>query len=217
MGLPRIAPYPMPDAAPENRVSWTVESSRAVLLIHDMQNYFVDAFARDRSPIPELLANILALRAHCDNRGIPVVYSAQPGAQTAQQRGLLQDFWGAGIPADPKAAQIIDPLAPTGSDILLTKWRYSAFQRTPLDTVLSDLGRDQLIITGIYAHIGCLMTAVEAFMRDIETFFVTDATADFSADHHASAITYAAERCAMALTTSRLLSRLVAHPAPAAQ
>ncbi|TDD77932.1 isochorismatase family protein, partial [Actinomadura rubrisoli] len=212
MGLPRIASYPMPGTLPANRVTWTADPSRAVLLIHDMQNYFVDAFAPAASPIPELLANIIALRTRCASLGIPVVYSAQPGAQSAEQRGLLQDFWGAGIPADPRAAEIIAPLRPAASDIRLTKWRYSAFQRTSLDDVLAALQRDQLIITGVYAHIGCLMTACEAFMRDIEAFFVADGTADFSADHHASALTYAAERCAVTLSTGDLLSMLTHRP-----
>lgn len=215
MGLPRITPYPMPDALPANRVSWTPDPSRAVLLVHDMQNHFVDAFARDAEPIPRLIANINELRVRCADLGVPVVYTAQPGAQTLEQRGLLQDFWGDGVPGEARASRIIDELTPAGSDILLTKWRYSAFQRTTLQDMLTRTGRDQLIITGIYAHIGCLMTACDAFMRDVEPFFVADATADFSAEHHASALTYAAERCAVTVTTSTLLSSLSRPPAVA--
>ena len=40
MALPAIAPYPMPTAAdlPANKVAWTVDPSRAVLLVHDLQH-----------------------------------------------------------------------------------------------------------------------------------------------------------------------------------
>ncbi|MEO5878102.1 MAG: isochorismatase family protein [Streptosporangiaceae bacterium] len=212
MGLPRIKPYPMPSELPANRVGWQPDPDRTVLLVHDMQNYFVDAFQHDAAPVPELLANINRLRALCTELGIPVVYTAQPGGQTTTQRGLLQDFWGDGIPAEPHAAQIIDALTPARTDHRLTKWRYSAFQRTTLQDLLTGFGRDQIIITGIYAHIGCLMTACEAFMRDIEPFFVADAVADFSAEHHQDALTYAAERCAVTLTTGRLASALSRQP-----
>ena len=48
MALPSIASYPMPSAAdlPRNKVSWTPDPRRSVLLIHDMQCYFLDAFTR---------------------------------------------------------------------------------------------------------------------------------------------------------------------------
>ncbi|GAA0969443.1 isochorismatase family protein [Actinocorallia libanotica] len=208
MGLPSITPYAMPQDLPAGRVDWRPDPARAVLLVHDMQNYFVDAFQRDASPIPALIANITVLRAVSDRLGVPVVFTAQPGAQTLEQRGLLQDFWGPGIPADPQAAAIIADLAPRGGDTLLTKWRYSAFQRTDLHRLLAEQGRDQLIVTGVYAHIGCLMTACEAFMSDIEPFFVADAVADFSAAHHAQALQYAADRCARLLTTSDVTGAL---------
>jgi trans-2,3-dihydro-3-hydroxyanthranilic acid synthase len=53
------------------------------------------------------------------------------------------------------------------------------------------------VVCGVYAHVGILMTAVEAFTNDIEAFLVGDAVADFSPAHHRMALDYAAERCAV--------------------
>lgn len=209
MALPSILPYPMPAESdlPANKVVWTPDPKRAVLLIHDMQQYFVDAFTGE-SPVPELLANIRKLRTQCSTLGIPVVYSAQPGGQSPERRGLQCDFWGPGMNDGPYQKKIVEALAPGEHDIVITKWRYSAFQKTDLLDILRQRGRDQLIVCGIYAHIGCLMTACEAFMQDVQPFFVADAVADFSADKHRLALVYAAERCAVTITTKRLIEEL---------
>lgn len=210
MALPKILPYPMPGEAdlPKNKVAWTADPNRAVLLIHDMQQYFIDAFTPDQSPVVELIAHIQKLRSCCTELGIPVIYSAQPGGQAPEQRGLLQDFWGSGINDGPYQKKFVDAVAPGKRDLLLTKWRYSAFQKTNLHEIMRELGRDQLMICGIYAHIGCLLTATEAFMKDIQPFFIADALADFSEEKHRLALTYAAERCAVTLTTERLVATL---------
>ncbi|WP_194544901.1 isochorismatase [Paenibacillus sp. JZ16] len=210
MALPKILPYPMPGEAdlPKNKVAWTADPNRAVLLIHDMQQYFIDAFTPDQSPVVELIAHIQKLRSCCAELGIPVIYSAQPGGQAPEQRGLLQDFWGSGINDGPYQKKFVDAVAPDERDLLLTKWRYSAFQKTNLHEMMRELGRDQLMICGIYAHIGCLLTATEAFMKDIQPFFIADALADFSEEKHRLALTYAAERCAVTLTTERLVASL---------
>lgn len=210
MAIPAISTYQMPKVSdlPINKVSWTPDSKRAVLLIHDMQQYFVDAFTAGESPMTELLTNIKLLRNRCNELGIPVVYSAQPGGQSPEERGLLQDFWGSGIDGGPVQKQIVDELTPGEKDIVLTKWRYSAFRKTNLLQILQEQGRDQLIVCGIYAHIGCLLTACEAFMQDVKPFFVADAVADFSWEHHKMALTYAADRCAVTTVTQKLLDDL---------
>lgn len=210
MALPSIAPYPMPGAAdlPKNKVSWSLDPKRCVLLIHDMQRYFVEAFTSGESPVKELLANIQRLRQHCSELGIPVVFSAQPGGQTPEQRGLLLDFWGAGINGGPHQKQIVDALKPGADDILLTKWRYSAFRKTGLMEIMRERGRDQIIICGIYAHIGCLQTASDAFMSDVQPFLVADALGDFSLNHHQFALNYAAQLCAVTTTTQRIIDEL---------
>ncbi|MGK5731543.1 isochorismatase family protein [Streptomyces sp. URMC 124] len=206
MALPAIAPYPMPREAdlPANKVGWTVDPSRAVLLVHDLQNYFLDAFETGASPVTELLANVAAVKKDCERLGVPVVYSAQPGGQSAAERGLQQDFWGPGLPDDERAKAIADAVAPTAADTVLTKWKYSAFVRTDLAERMAAQGRDQLVIVGVYAHIGVMMSACDAWMRDIRPFLVADAVADFSAEDHAMALRWAAAKCAVVTTTDRL-------------
>ncbi|WP_026425976.1 isochorismatase family protein [Actinokineospora inagensis] len=204
MALPAIAPYPMPTTLPANRVEWTPDPARAVLLVHDMQTHFLRAFTGSQ-PVADLVGNIQRLRDLCRRLGIPVVFSAQPGAQSPSERGLQLDMWGGGI-ASPADAEITPALAPLAPDVLMTKWRYNAFHRTDLESLMT--ARDQLIITGVYAHIGCLMTAADAFTRDIQAFFVADAVADFTPEDHAMALRYAAGRCATTLTTDRLLTLL---------
>ncbi|SDI08143.1 bifunctional isochorismate lyase / aryl carrier protein [Sinosporangium album] len=217
MAIPTIAPYAMPrqDDLPSNRVTWRPDADRAVLLVHDMQNYFLSAYTPGEAPLPELTANINLLRRTARDLGVPVVYSAQPGAQTREQRGLLLDFWGDGIGPDPLDAAIHPDVAPGPGDTLVTKWRYSAFHRTELGELMDRTGRDQLLISGVYTHIGCLMTACDAFMNDTQAFLIADATADFSADHHRKALTYAAERCAVVTPTRSLVSQLTATGVPA--
>ena len=214
MALPKIAPYSYREQEHQNRVNWRVDPARAALLVHDMQRYFVRAFEleRDGQPLSDAqiniaIANIRRLldAAHAVN--IPVYYTAQPPRQNPADRRLLTDFWGDGL-QDDENARILDELAPTESDTVLTKWRYSAFVRSPLEEQLKDLGRDQLIIGGIYAHIGCLTTALEAFMRDIQPFMVADALADFTAEEHRMACEYASGRCARVLNTAEVLENI---------
>ncbi|WP_028648009.1 isochorismatase family protein [Nocardiopsis sp. CNT312] len=210
--LPAIPSYPMPGTGslPDNRMSWSIDPDRCVLLVHDMQRYFLDAFVPGGEPLTSLTANIARLRSACADRGVPRIYTAQPGAQSAEQRGLLSDLWGAGMSDDPAHTAITDPLAPEDGEVLLTKWRYSAFVRTDLEERLRAAGRDQLVICGVYAHIGVLMTACDAFMRDVQPFVVADAVADFSEEDHGMAIAYAASRCAMAVSADSVLESLAA-------
>ncbi|MBT2388647.1 isochorismatase family protein [Streptomyces sp. ISL-1] len=207
MALPAIAPYAMPGVTglPDNRADWTVDPARAVLLVHDLQNHFLSAFEANASPVTELLTNTSRLTQHARSRGIPVVYSAQPGGQSPEQRGLQQDFWGPGLPDDPHAEAIAPAVAPQDGDTVLTKWKYSAFVRSDLAALMERHGRDQLVITGVYAHIGVVMTACDAWMRDIKAFVVADAVADFGEHEHRSALRWAAGRCAVVTTTDAIL------------
>ncbi|WP_432212617.1 isochorismatase family protein [Pseudomonas aeruginosa] len=117
-----------------------------------MQRYFL-------RPLPEslragLVANAARLRRWCVEQGVQIAYTAQPGSMTEEQRGLLKDFWGR------HARQSGRPRGGRGAgagpdDWLLTKWRYSAFFHSDLLQRMRAAGRDQLVLCGVYAHVGC--------------------------------------------------------------
>ncbi|MBE9638201.1 isochorismatase family protein [Salipiger mangrovisoli] len=215
MALPKIPDYPLPTAAelPQPRAPFELSAGRAALLVHDMQRYFcaaygADALTREGSTIAAAARNIARLLQIARRAGVPVFYTAQKGNQFRPDRGLQADLWGPGMSAIPEHEDIIPVLAPSEGDITLVKHRYSAFQRSNLAELMRARGRDQLIITGIYAHIGCLATAAEAFQRDIQPFFVADGLADFSRDKHDMALSWVAACTGVPLTSDAAAATL---------
>lgn len=217
-GIPTIENYSMPSATelPENVATWRVDPRRATLLIHDMQKYFVRRFPEPLRT--SLVDNIARLRRWCVELNVPVAYTAQPGGMTEEQRGLLRDFWGPGMRVDPADRDIVEPLTPHPADWRFVKWRYSAFHRSRLLDRMRAAGRDQLVICGVYAHVGIQATAVDALSHDVQAFLVADAVADFSARDHWRTLEYAASRCAVVATTDEVVEqlRLPAYPGAAA-
>jgi isochorismate hydrolase len=206
----RVEPYLMPTAnyLPANTTRWVVDPDRAVLLIHDMLQYFLRPFSSTNPLGHDLIRNTALLRDRCSSLGLPVAYTLQPGGMTNEQRGLLKDFWGPGMRVDPVDRRVVEPVAPVPRDWVFTKWRYSAFFKSGLLERMREHRRDQLIICGVYAHVGVLMTAVDAFTHDIQPFLVADAVADFSEQYHRFALDYATQRCAVVTTVDAVLAEL---------
>lgn len=205
MALPIIKHYdpPVQPAARRAGANWRVDARHAALLIHDMQRYFLRGYESTEF-VERLVGRIVQLRAYCDALGIPVYYTAQPGDQRPEDRGLLCDVWGPGLSSRAEDVSIVDALAPRARDVVLTKHRYSAYAKSDFLDRLRAAGTRQLIVCGVYAHIGCLVTATETFMADIQPFFVADALGDFSRERHQLAIDYVASLVGRVLTTDAL-------------
>ena len=121
MGIPSIVGYPMPAESelPDTVVPWRPDAGRAVLLIHDMQRYFVDRYPAAASSVVELLANIGRIRRVARDLRIPVVYTVQPGRLSPRERGLVADFWGPGMAGDEHDRDIVAPLRPGPADTVV--------------------------------------------------------------------------------------------------
>lgn len=213
--LPQTVDYTF-DASlplPPSRVQWTLDPDRSALLVHDMQAYFTRIYAPECEAFTQAVTQTAALIAQARAVGVPVFFTAQPGDQDPAERGLLTDLWGTGIRAVEEQTRILDALAPAADETVLVKHRYSAFARSDFAERLAAAGRDQLVIAGIYAHIGVATTATDAFMRDIAPFVVADAVADFSSDDHHRALHTVARTCGMAVTTDAVVEAWAASTA----
>ncbi|WP_076417700.1 isochorismatase family protein [Colwellia sp. UCD-KL20] len=192
MSIKSLEAYKLPSSIdiPQNKVSWDFKPNQSALLIHDMQEYFIEFYGQNNPLIEQVIQHIVELKSFCKVHNIPVYYTAQPKEQSDEDRALLNDMWGKGLPQYPEKQSIISELAPDEHDIVLTKWRYSAFCRSPLAEMMQSQNRNQLLICGIYGHIGVMQTAVDAFMNDIKPFLIADAIADFSLEDHLMALKY---------------------------
>lgn len=219
MSLPTRVSYRLP-AEPEaswleaSRAPWALSRDRAAVLVHDMQHYFARPFAEECPAWQETVSNIGRILEAARAGGVPVAYTAQPGDQESGERGLLGDLWGPGISADEKDTAIIASVAPVAGEPVIPKLRYSAFAgHSAMADWLAETGRDQLVIVGIYAHIGVAATATEAFMRDIQPFVISDAVADFSSADHERALVQIARCCGVVMGTGEVLATLNGKPA----
>ncbi len=189
-----IQPYPWPDtqALALNKVHWPVQRDNAVLLVHDMQQYWLDFFV-DAQPLINRVGQLVAAARAA---GIPIVYTQGERPRHAAERSLGLEMWGPGL-AHPsvtaKDCAITAELAPQPEDFVIDKLRVSAFFGTPLTDVLQKIGRRQLIVCGVFAHHGVMMTSADAFMRNYQVQLVADAVADYNEDDHWMALRYVAQ------------------------
>lgn len=189
----------------KNRVTWPIEPQRCALLIHDMQPHYLKIVNEPQRK--HLIANVNTISAACVERQIPIFASQVLPVGDVAERGLMLDMWGKGPEHGNHA---IDPSIglSDGEFRYLVKRSYSAFYGNDFDVLLRRLRRDELIVVGVYTSIGCRISAVDAFMRDIRVFLVSDATADMSEADHEIGLRSAAHTCARIVSSENVLQEL---------
>jgi bifunctional isochorismate lyase/aryl carrier protein len=158
---------------------------RAVLLVLDMQEYFLREGSHAFVPsAPAILPNIQRLVGDFYAHDRLVVFTRH--VNTDEDAGLMSRWWRDVIRADsPDSA--ISLLLDTSGSIVLQKSQYDAFYKTTLEETLRDRGVEQVVVTGVMTHLCCETTARSAFVHGFEVFFCVDGTATYLEEAHRSA------------------------------
>jgi nicotinamidase-related amidase len=170
----------------QGEASFEFLAEECALLVIDMQDEFVKP---GWTPywVPQatsLVPRIKRLVEHCRKKGIPVIYSVFSRTNNYLDRPRTGDAMPnrySELGLDQSAffveGRVWHELAPREGEIVIHKPSYGAFYDTPLETVLRNLGKDTVIISGTLTNYCCGMTARQAYERGFKVVFGSDVTA----------------------------------------
>lgn len=114
------------------------------------------------------------------------------------------------VRAGGPAHDLFDGLDVRPDDVVVDKYRYSAFVRdsSRLEAAVREAGIDTLIIVGAATNVCCESTARDAFMLGFRILFISDATAALTDEEHNAALLNLQAVFADVRTTTEMLELL---------
>jgi nicotinamidase-related amidase len=192
----------------QGQATFPVVAARSALLVIDMQDEFVRP---GWTPywVPDatrMVSRLMSFIARCRQLRLPVVFTAFAGTH----HGLDRPRSGAYMPnrygvdeGDSvwfREGRIWHELTVDPADVVIFKPSYGAFYDTSLGTVLQNLGRDTIIITGTLTNFCCGTTARQGYERGFQVVVASDLTATDDPDFQD------AELCVLRKGFARVLS-----------
>ena len=169
---------------------------KAVILVDMLNDFVTGALTCDRARaiVPHLEKLVDAAR----KKGVYVIY-----ANDAHIKGIDRELelWGDHAIIGTKGAEVIPELAPREGDFVIPKRRYSGFFGTDLHLLLTELGVDTVIMTGLHAHMCVRHTTADAYYWGYKIIVPTDATDSFTKEDYEYGIRYLKDVYGAQLTT----------------
>ncbi len=170
----------------EGDAGFEIDPDRCALLVIDMQDEFVKPhWSPDWVPeATKQVPRIKRLIDHCRRNGVPVIYTVYSDTHRYLDRPATGKFMPGrydGLDIDfsefYRDGRVWHELKPAKDEIVIRKPSYGAFYDTPLETILKNLGKDTVIISGTITSFCCGATARQAYERSFKVVFGSDITA----------------------------------------
>jgi len=188
------------------REGFTIERTKAALLVIDMVKYFCHETSRACVGEPNMLiSSVVRLVNAFVTARRPVVYTRHIDVSTT--RNMMIKWWQENIsPRDP-LSELIEEID-TSMGMVLIKHQYDAFFRTRLERFLRQKRVEQVVICGVLTNLCCETTARSAFMRGFEVYFTDDATRTYSRAMHDATLANLGYGFAQIVQTADVLAAL---------
>ncbi|WP_010648943.1 isochorismatase family cysteine hydrolase [Oceanobacillus massiliensis] len=134
-------------------------SKTAVIIVDIINNFDFDGGDNLFQHTKEILPNLINLKKFAKENDLPLIY-------VNDHYGLWQADFNKIINycKNEKSSEIIEIMKPDDNDYFLIKPQHSAFFQTPLQSLLTELDKTDLIMAGIAGDICILFSAKDAYM-----------------------------------------------------
>ncbi|HEX7808240.1 MAG TPA: isochorismatase family cysteine hydrolase [Thermoanaerobaculia bacterium] len=147
-------------------------------VINDMEFEGAEALVEQAWPMAQRIA---ALKENARKAGIPSIYvNDNFGRWKSDFRRVVEHVLHDGV----RGEEVARILRPAEDDYFVLKPKHSAFFATTLDTLLTYLGVNTVILTGVAGNICILFSANDAYMRDFNVIVPSDCVASNSKEEN---------------------------------
>ena len=204
------------------------DPAHAALIVVDVQNDFCSPrgslatlTGADVSAAVDMVPRLVGLIDAARSVGLPVVFiqtihdetndtpqwlNRHVGEPDGSKRGGITcrtGTWGAEFYG----------IAPLPGEIVVQKYRYSAFAGTNLDIVLKTLGARSLLFTGVATEVCVESSLRDGLFAEYYVSLVEDCAATYSAEAHAASVRGVAKNFGTVVTSAELAATWAAAPA----
>jgi nicotinamidase-related amidase len=205
---------------------FTLDASRAALLVVDLQNDFVRAGApQEVASARSTLERVSVLREAVRGAARPVVftrYTAGPDVThlawfSAECRPPQCSCWpGVERVYDDRRSplaghDVVDELSPMPDEVVVDKYGYGSFHNTVLDDVLCAANVNQVWVVGTVTQICVEETVREGFRRGYQMVVAADGVSSFDDEMHRATLRNLAQKFALVCDTATMRDALTQH------
>jgi nicotinamidase-related amidase len=201
----------------EGSANFEIVAEKCALLVIDMQDEFVKP---QWTPywVPEAtrqVPRIKKLIENCRRKGIPVIFTVFSTTHNYLDRpktGALMPNRYSELKIDQSSffvkGHVWHELAPKTMEVVIHKPSYGAFYDTPLETILKNLDKDTVIISGTLTNYCCGMTARQAYERGFKVVFGSDVTSTDDPDMQEPELKVLRKGFAIVQTADEIMEKL---------
>lgn len=188
--LAEVAPYQWRAVRP-------LSPRAAALLVVDVNKPFAEPGHPLSVPVaPVLVPRLVEVVRAFRQRGRPVLWVVQGHHSLEHDRGAhLYAWWPTMMREGTSDTEVAAGFEVAPGEKVIVKRRYSAFYQTDLELTLRCLGVTQVVIGGLLTNVCPYTTAFDAFMRDLDVYYLADGTGAFNRALHVGALCNIAAWC----------------------